>query len=60
MITKYHPMKIIHNRLHTIGTFVFDTPIQAIQYARSRGLRDNEIFVVNIEYEEEWKLEWEV
>jgi hypothetical protein len=52
---RYHPLKILHNKHHTIGTITFSTHEQAYEYALSRGLNDKEIYIKElIYYDNSW------
>lgn len=58
MVIKYQPTKIINNIVHTIGTLMFNDPETAKEYARKRGLKDEEIYIKTLVFEEEWVVEW--
>jgi hypothetical protein len=52
---RYHPLKILHNKCHTIGTMTFPTYQLAYEYALSRGLKNKEIHIQElIYYDNSW------
>jgi hypothetical protein len=55
---RYYPMRIIHNRCHPICSMTFSSPIEALNYALSRGLTNNEIVIKDITYlDDSWDTE---
>jgi hypothetical protein len=54
-IIRYHPMRILHNKCHTICTMTYATYELAQEYALSRGLIDKEIHIQElIYYDNSW------
>jgi hypothetical protein len=52
---RYHPLKILHNKCHTIGTMTLPTYQEAYEYALSRGLNKKEIHIQElVYYDDSW------
>ncbi len=58
MIIKYQPYKLQYNQPHTLGSRTFKTKEEAIEYALDRGLKDNEILIKELYFEEEYVKEF--
>jgi hypothetical protein len=52
---RYHPLKILHNKTHSICTMTYETYQLAYEYALSRGLNNKEIHIKElIYYDDSW------
>jgi hypothetical protein len=55
---KYQAYKLLYNQPQTLGSFAFSTEEEAIDYAKSRDLKLNEILIKEVFLEEEFTKEF--